>query len=323
MTVLVGDIGGTHTRLALAGDGEGGRRITRKRRFRSAEHPGLGPIVEDYLAGLDARPDRAVFAVACPVVGGHCELPNLDWTLEEGRLAEELGIPRTRVVNDFDAVCHSLSVLKPTDLEVLQAGEERPGAPVAVLGAGTGLGVGYLTREGGEARVHSSEGGHADFAPRTPEEWALAEFLRSEHGRASWERVLSGPGLLSIHRFLVETGRGQDDPGTRAAMEEEDDAAVISRRALEGTDPTCVRALRLFVSVYGAAAGNLALTFQSLGGVYVAGGIAPKILPALREGPFLEAFRDKGRFSGFVSRIPVRVITEPDAGLLGAAAAAR
>lgn len=322
MTVLVGDVGGTHTRLALARIGDGRREVRRKRTYPSAEHPGLGPIVERYLSELDTRPERAVFAVACPVVGGACELPNLHWTLEEERLAEEVGIPGTRVINDFDAVCHSLRVLGPGDLVPLQEGEERATEARAVLGAGTGLGVGFVTSGPDAPRVHASEGGHAGFAPRTPEEWQLAEFLRERYGRASWERVLSGPGLVDIYRFLVESGRGREVPGTRAAMDRGDSAAVISDRALDEADPTCERALHLFVSAYGARAGDLALTLQALGGVYVAGGIAPKILPALRDGPFLDAFRDKGRFGGFVSRIPVRVITNAEAGLLGAAAAA-
>lgn len=320
VTVLVGDIGGTHARLALAEMGADGHRLDRREVYESQEHSGLGCIVRRYLGELGSQPDRACLAVACPVLGGRCRLPNLDWELEQSSFAREIGISDTRFINDFDAVCHSLSLLRPEDRVELQAGEPRRGRPRAVIGAGTGLGQGFVTGGEEEYRVHPSEGGHADFAPRDDFECELLEFLSDRYGRVSYERVLSGDGLVDLYRFLIASDRGEERRGTREAMEEDDPAAVISRRALEGTDPACQRALEVFVRVYGAQAGNLALTVQALGGVFVAGGIAPKILERLQQGDFLEAFRDKGRFAPFMERIPVHVIVEPDVGLVGAAA---
>lgn len=323
VTVLVGDVGGTHTRLAVAEVGPAGYRLEQRRDYASREHPGLAPIVRTYLEALGSRPrpEHACLGVACPVVDGQCELPNLDWELDRRSLAEEVGIADTRLINDFDAVCHSLSLLGPEDRVELQAGEPRAGGTRAVLGAGTGLGQGFVTRQGEGYRVHPSEGGHADFAPRDAFECELLEFLMERYGRASWERVLSGRGLVALYQFLLASGRGEDRPETREAMEEGDPAAVISRRALRGSDPACQRALERFVRVYGAHAGNLALTVQALGGVFVAGGIAPEILEELGDGPFIDAFRAKGRLAPLMERIPVHVIVAPDVGLVGAAAA--
>lgn len=319
--VLVGDIGGTNARLAVATVEGRSWRLEDKRTFRSEEFDGLAAVVRRYRAELDPSIERASFAVACPVVDQRCRLPNLDWQIDRRGLARAIGVEDARLVNDFDAVCHALPTLGPGDLVELQAGSPRRGHPEAVIGAGTGLGQGFVTRHEGERLVHSSEGGHAGFAPRDRTECELLEFVSREYGRASNERVVSGPGLVDIYRFLLETGRAEPTPETRRAMESADPAAVVSRRGLEGRDPACEAALDLFVSAYGAQAGNLALTVQALGGVYVAGGIAPKILEKLEDGAFVEAFCDKGRFAPMMREIPVRVIVEEEVGLIGAAAA--
>lgn len=322
MKTLVGDVGGTNARLALAEGKEGSRRLRRRRTYPSDDFDGLAGIVGRYLAELDEPVRRACFAVACPVVGESCRLPNLGWEIDRRELARTTGIPVTRLVNDFEAVCHALSLLSPEDLVELQAGVDREGHPAAVIGAGTGLGEGFVTGDDGPRVVHPSEGGHADFSPRDRRECELLDFLRREYGRVSSERVVSGPGLVDVYRFLVATGRGERTAATRRAMEAGDPAAVISERGRDGSDPTCEAALDLFVSAFGAEAGNLALTVRALGGVFVAGGIAPKILEKMEDGTFMRAFRDKGRFSSMMREIPVQVIVEEEVGLMGAAVAA-
>lgn len=324
MRVLAGDVGGTRTRLAVAEVTGDGVEFLVRRDYESDGYDGLAPVVREFLGELDAAPGRASFGLACPIVDGRCRFPNLDWEVEADALAGEIGIERTGILNDFNAVAHALDRLGPDDLETLQAGSPRPDGPVAVLGAGTGLGHAYVTREEGRVRVHSSEGGHVDLAARSPLEDRLVAYLRRRHGRASYERALSGPGLVEIYRFLVESGWAAERPDTRSALEEagDDAPAVVSARALEGVDELCVRALDLFASIYGAQAGNLALLVQARGGVYVAGGIAPRILEKLVDGTFMRAFRAKGRFADFTEEIPVRVVVNEDAGLIGAAAAA-
>lgn len=323
MTILVGDVGGTNVRLALVDGGEE-LRIRRKRVYDTDAHDGLAPVVARYRRELPedrGELDRAAFGVACPVVDGTCRLPNADWELREDGLAEAVGVSRVLLINDFDAVCHALPHLKEGDTVPLREGVDRPSAPLAVVGAGTGLGHGFVTREGGY-RVHSSEGGHADFAPRDELECELQGYLRDRYDHASWERVVSGPGLVDLYRFLITSGREEALVATREAMEEDDPAAVVSERARSGEDPACQRALELFVSLYGAMAGNFVLCVQAFGGLYVAGGIAPRILERLRDGPFVESFLARGRLAAVMEDVPVRVIVEKDVGLLGAAAAA-
>lgn len=322
MRVLAGDVGGTHTRLAIVDVARADGEIVHQRDFDSREYDGLAAIVREFLSDLDVRPERAAFGVACPVVDGACRLTNLEWELEAGPFADEIGISHTTLLNDFEAVGHALELLGPGDWVELQPGHIRPEAPIALIGAGTGLGEGFLLWDGDRYRVHASEGGHADFAPRDSIEDRLLEFLREKYGRVSYERVVSGPGLVNIYRFLTERGFAQEQPEVRREMEKGDAAAVISERALRGDDRACVTALAIFVSAYGSQAANLALTVGAAGGVYVGGGIAPKIIDKLKDGSFVEAFRRKGRLSPWLEEIPVRVITHPKPGLLGAAAAA-
>lgn len=329
MRVLAGDVGGTHARLAVfevADDGTADRLVDEV--FDSTRYDGLVPIVREFMdesvGSLEPVPKTACFGVACPIVDGDCELPNLDWVIERDALAASTGCPQVRLINDFDAVGYGLSHLEESDFAELQRGEPRPGGAIALIGAGTGLGQGYLTWDAGRGRyrVHSSEGGHVDFAPRSDEQAELWAFLRSRFGRVSCERVVSGPGLVNVYEFLVETGRGEEHAEVRGAPSVDEAARAISRQALEEEDATCVRALDVFMAAFGAQAGDLALTIQAEGGLYLAGGIAPDLLDSLREGPFLGAFRDKGRMADLVRSIPVRVVLDEDVGLLGAAVAA-
>lgn len=319
MTVLAGDVGATTSRLGLVRGDDARPEIRERAEFASGEFPGLSAVVRRYLDGLPTRPDRAVLAVAAPVLGGRARFANLDWEVDRGELARDTGIDRVHLLNDFEAVCHALPLLEADDVVEVVSGTPDPAGTVAVLGAGSGLGHAFLTRGEGEVRVHSSEAGHADFAPRTRTQDALLRWLRERYGRGSWERVVSGPGLVDVYRFLLETGRCAEEPETRDRLGPEDAAAVVSERGLEGSDSACRRALEVFGEVYGAQAGNFALAVQATGGVYLGGGISPKILPVLRGEGFREAFRDKGKLASMMEAVPVRVITDPDAGLLGAA----
>lgn len=327
--VLAGDIGGTNARLAVvAWSADGSPAIVERREYASSRYEGLEPIVREFLDELDDPPARACLAIPCPVGDEECRPANLPWSIRIEAFDEAVGLPGARLINDFDAVGHALAHLGPEDLETVREGEAVEGAPIAVAGAGTGLGVVFVLPDAEPARIVASEGGHIGFAPRDQLEAELRWFLADRHrdeseGRVSYERVLSGEGLAELYRFLVVSGREEERAETRAAMEERDPAAVVTELGLAGSDPACARALERFASVYGALAGDLALLVQARGGVYLAGGIAPRILPTLRAGAFQRAFLDKGRFRAFLEEVPVWAITNGDAGLIGAAAVAR
>ncbi len=322
MIVLAGDVGGTNARLALVDLDGRSARITRESRYRSGDYPGLTPIVRRFCEEVASRPDRACFGIACPMVGDDCTAPNLPWTINAPKLAAEIGIPRTTIINDFVAVGYGIELLGASDLATLQEGSPTAHGPIALIGAGTGLGQGFLLWEGDHYRVLPSEGGHGDYAPRGKLQPGLLQFLGQQFGRVSWERLLSGPGMVNAYRYLLASAVALEQATVRAEMEKEDPATVITRHGLAKTDCLSDRALDLFCEVFGAQAGNLALTVVATGGVYLAGGIAPRIAERLKSGPFLTAFRDKGRMSELLSRIPVHVIMNPNVGLLGAAAVA-
>jgi glucokinase len=320
--VLAGDVGGTHARLALVELDGRGARVTRDGRYRSRDYPGLTPIVRRFYEEVGGRPDRACFGIACPVVGDDCTTPNLPWTINARELAVEIGIPRTTIINDFVAVGYGIELLGPSDLATLQEGSPTQQAPIALIGAGTGLGQGFLLWEGDHYRVLASEGEHGDFAPSGDLQSGLLQFLRRQFGRVSWERLVSGPGIANIYHYLLASALAPEQTAVRDEMANEDPTAVIIRHGLAKTDCLSHRTLDLFCEIFGAQAGNLALTFVSTGGVYLAGGIAPRIVERLQQGQFLTAFRNKGRMSELLSRIPVHVIMNPNVAVLGAAAVA-
>jgi glucokinase len=322
MKVLAGDIGGTNARLAVVEVAAGVTRIASERRFPTHGTPGLAPIVREFLAGTGPAPQHACFGIACPVVDGDCRTPNLPWTVNARTLAADIDIPDTRIINDFDAVGYGLARLAPTDFVSLQRGTPTPHGTIGLIGAGTGLGEGFLVWDGERYRVHSSEGGHATFAARDAVEWGLRAALLDEFGRVSCERILSGAGLVRVYRHLAATGFAPEQPQIVEEMKRDDPAAVVSAHALAGDDALSVKALDIFASAYGAKAGDLALTLLATGGVYLAGGIAPRIASKLADGSFITAFRSKGRLSDLAARIPVQINMNPDVGLLGAAAAA-
>jgi glucokinase len=313
--VLAGDIGGTNARFALVDvSGEAEAWIVHEARYRSEEAPGLAPLVLRYLDEAPSRPDVACFGIACPVVDDECVGTNLPWTVSARTLAREIGIPDTTIINDLRAAGEGLHSLSDDEVVVLQQGTPEPHGPIALIGAGTGLGHAFLLWEGSRYVVHPSEGGHADFSPTDSLQRDLLTSLAGELDRVSWERILSGDGLERIHRFLAS--RAHREVAGNA------EAAAIVHQAMAGGDALSEQALDVFISAYGTAAGNLALTVLATGGVYVTGGIAPRIVQRLSSGRFMDAFRAKGRLSDVVERIPVRVILTDDVALYGAAAVA-
>ena len=320
--ILAGDVGGTKTALAVLEPGAAGSSrmtVVREAELPSHEIDTLEGAVEAFLLGAPRITVRAAcLGVAGPVVDGRCMTTNLPWEVHERRLAAATQAP-TRLLNDLEATAHGVLVLPPESFVTLQEGVANPGGNIALIAAGTGLGQALIVAEGTGHRVLASEGGHADFAPRDELQIDLLRFLRAEHGHVSWERVLSGPGLANIYRFLQVRAGHAAPVWLRERLQREDPGAVIGEVGLAGGDPECVEALDLFATIYGAQAGNLALLTLSLGGVVLAGGIAPKIAPKLREAPFLEAFRGKGRFASLLATMPVRVALDPRAPLWGAA----
>jgi glucokinase len=315
--LLCADIGGTKTKLALFARNAPCRPV-RVARFENAEARDLGEILARFLGDAPPKLDAASLGVAGPVSGARVETTNLPWVIDGDALARHFHAP-VYLLNDLEALAYGVSVLDDASCAVLN-----PGTPVdrgarAVIAAGTGLGEGGLLWSGGRPLAIPSEGGHADFAPRTEREIALLRHLQTVFGHVSYERLLSGPGLANIFGFLRDGERQPVPEALAVACSTGDAAAAISAAALAGDAPIAVDALDLFVSVYGAEAGNWALKLKATGGVYVAGGIAPKILPKLQDGVFRKAYLAKGRFSAFLDKIPVLVVLEADVALFGSA----
>jgi glucokinase len=317
--ILAGDIGGTNTRLALVDQSPDGMRIVVEETFPSRERPSLESALGDFLSLHRHTFTRGSFGIAGPVRNGRCEATNLPWVVDAKSVAERAGIARVGLVNDLVANAHGIPLLRDGDLVTLNEGAPGVGGNRALISAGTGLGEAGLVWDGAEHLPFGSEGGHADFAPRNRLEVELLEHLAERFGRVSYERVVSGPGLVNVYRFLRDAGKDEEPPWLAEEMGLGDPAAVVSRNGLAGKSPLCVRALDLFVAVYGAAAGNLALTMMATGGVYLGGGIAPRIVTKLKEPGFMDAFRAKGRLSPLLADVPVRVIMNPKTALLGAA----
>ena len=317
--ILAGDVGGTKTLLGLFEPGGRRPRVVDVRTYQSSAVAGAGIIVKEFMSHQSETHGRvrsASFGVAGPVVGGRAQLTNVSWAVDGAELASILGIERVDLLNDLEAMAHSVTVLEGDELHFLQAGEAIETGNAALIAAGTGLGEALLHNVAGRLIPSASEGGHADFAARTNREASLAAEITRNHGRARYEDVISGQGLLNIHGFT--------HGGTRCtAVPEPHDIRqtppLISQSAMEARCAHCVEALSLFVSAYGAEAGNLALRAVATRGVWVGGGIAPAILPALRDGRFMSAFLAKAPLERLVARIPVAVILNAQAGLLGAA----
>jgi len=321
--ILAGDVGGTKTALALFEVRRRALAVVREAVLPSQGFAALTDAIRQFLLeGPPVSIDAACIGVAGPVIDGRCTATNLPWVVDEASMAESVSTKRVRLVNDLEATGHGVLGLKPSALAPLQAGEPHKGT-MALIAAGTGLGEVLIPWDGRRHRVVGSEGGHTDFAPRTELETELLRFLRREFGRVSYERVVSGPGLYNIYRFLLASAGAPEAEWLRARMETGDPSAVVAEAALDRGDPRAVQALDMFVSIYGAEAGNLTLKAIAVGGVFVGGSIAPKIRAKLEDGTFVTAFRDKGRLGGMMASIPVHLVLEPRTALLGAAAIAR
>jgi glucokinase len=316
--ILAGDVGGTKTNLALFRPEDGKLVRGEVGSYPSQEFFSLESILKEYLGGR-RDVELACVGVAGPVRDGRSRLTNLPWTVDEESIRSVCGARRGFLINDLQATAFSVPFLPPDRLSVLQEGRADPEGTVAVAAAGTGLGVGFLIPSRRGYLPFASEGGHVDFAPRNERETRLAGYLRSRYGRVSVERVVSGPGLRELHTFLREVERMPEMPEVDALLSRDDPPRVIVSEGIAGRSDACREALRLFASLYGAVAGNLALMFLSTGGVVLGGGIAPAILPVLSGEGFLDAFRAKGRFRGFLSEVRVTVILDERAALLGAA----
>ncbi|HKV03730.1 MAG TPA: glucokinase [Candidatus Acidoferrales bacterium] len=315
--ILAGDIGGTKTNLGLFDVQQGNLVRVANKRYPSREHKGLEEIVQDFVSGIHAKVTAASFGIAGPVVDNRVRAGNLPWIIDGATIAKLLGLERVRLMNDLEATAHGISVMGPGDLETLVDGVPAPQAPRVVIAAGTGLGEAILFWDGTKHVPTATEGGHADFAPHTEQQVELWRFIKARSEFVSNELLLSGRGFKTIHEFLNPAVRhaGFDDPGV-------DPAPEITRLALEKQCPVCVAALELWVEIYGSEAGNLVVRTVARGGVYVAGGIAVKILPILKDGRFVAAFRQKEKMTDFLAQVPIHVILDEECPLKGAAYAA-
>jgi len=317
--VLAGDVGGTKTRLGLFRVDSAGSRLLLSQAYPSSNFGDLESVIAIFLQGQEQL-SAATFGVAGPVVSGTAVATNLPWKISERSLQKFLSLRTVSLMNDLVANAYGIEVMQPKDFMTLNRGTRADGNR-ALLSAGTGLGSAILFWDGERHIPSPSEGGHVDFGPKDRLELGLLRYLFEQYGHVSYERILSGSGLFSIYRFLRDTGKyGKEPAWLSLQMEQEDPAAVIAETARLGKSRLCEATLDLFVSIYGAAAGNLALQVMATGGVFVGGGIAPKIGWKLKDGAFMKAFTNKGRLSPIVTRIPVKVIMNDQAALLGAAA---
>lgn len=320
--ILAGDLGGTRLRFALV-ETPGGT-PSFERDYAAAEFRGIEAVLEIFLEASGSPVlEAACFGVAGPVSEGRVRMTNLGWSLDTATLAARFGLPGLRLVNDFDAAARGLAHLPSGSLEVLQAGEPVEQAPRLLLGAGTGLGVAFLAHGTRGYRPLPGEGGHAGFAPADETQAGLWRHLHARFRRVTLEHVLSGAGLARLYGYLAADGSVPESPALRAELGGAGaQAPAITRHALQHHDALALAALDLYIACYGACAGDLALTALARGGVYIAGGIAPKILPRIVGGGFTAAFNDKGAFAAHARRMPLSVVTDPRLGLRGAAAAA-
>lgn len=322
--LLAGDIGGTKAKLAIFSEERGPRDPLIEETFRSKDYPGLGAIAREFLDRGDVEVDRASFGIAGPVIENRVEVTNLPWTVDADELRQILGLSSVQLLNDLASLANGVLLLEPDELHTLQEGTHDPTGAIAVVAPGTGLGEAFLTwdQDDGRYRPHASEGGHTDFAPTTPRQIQLLRYLWPRHKHVSYELVCSGMGIPNIYAFY-RGGRYAEEPVwlTEELAVADDPTPVIVNAALDDEKECelCTLTLNTFVSILGAEAGNLALKVMATGGVYLGGGIPPRILPALEQERFLEAFRSKGRHTDMMNRVPVHVILKPEVALMGVA----
>jgi glucokinase len=320
--LLAGDVGGTKTSLALF-DTEGGpRRPLQEAKFPSEQYPDLEAIVEEFLSQGDEEPNFACFGVAGPVVEGRATITNLSWTIEEEQLADALNFDQVLLINDLVSIANAIPLMEQEDLHTLNDREPEFEGAIGIVAPGTGLGEAFLTWNGTRYEAHPSEGGHTDFAPADELQIGLLRYLQDIYGHVSWERVCAGVGIPNIYAYLKASGAASEPAWLADELASVQDATpVIVNHALESNEPCelCVATVRTFVSILGAETGNMALKVLATGGVYLGGGIPPRIVRFLDDGRFMDAFQRKGRLGGLARSLPVHVILNPDAALLGAA----
>ena len=320
--LLAGDIGGTKTNLAVFSSETGWRKPFAEATFASINYTDLESLVREFLARHDFTIDRASFGVAGPVVAGHASITNLPWMMDEQQLQQSLQIPSVRLMNDLDAIAHSVPHLDLQDLYVLNKGQAIPGGAIAVIAPGTGLGEAFLIWDGSQYKAHTSEGGHADFAPTNSFQVELLRYLMVRFPHVSFERLCSGKGIPNIYDYLIDSGYAEQPQWLAEQLAAtEDRSPVIVNNALDKGNACelCVATLNAFVSILAAEASNLALKVLATGGVYIGGGIPPRILSYMQNNQFMQAFTHKGRLTPLLTQMPVHVILNPKVALLGAA----
>ena len=318
--LLAGDIGGTKIVLALFSDETGPHHSIKEARYASGDYDSLAEIIADFTGRFDVQPSAACFGVAGPVHGQRVQVTNLPWHIDARELSVTMhGVP-VYLLNDLEAIANAIPILEPEDVEILKLGEVEPEGPIAVVAPGTGLGEAFLFWDGQRYRAIPSEGGHTDFAPATALELELLAYLQPRLVHVSYERVCSGIGIPNLYEFFCDSGK-YDEPAWLAdeLARADDPTPVIVRAAQQGRAPICEATLDLFLAILGSEAGNMVLQVLATGGVYLAGGIPPRILPQLRGDTFLNAFTRKGRFTDLLGRVQVEVITDPQSALHGAA----
>jgi glucokinase len=320
--LLAGDIGGTKTNLAVFSSETGFRKPYAEATYVSVDYPGLEVLVHEFLAQHDFPIDRASFGVAGPVVGGRATITNLPWMMDENQLQQALYIPSVRLLNDLDAIAHSVPYLESQDRLTLNEGQAVSGGAIAVIAPGTGLGEAFLTWDVSHYKAHTSEGGHADFAPTNTIQVELLRYLLTRFPHVSFERICSGKGLPNIYDYLKDSGYAEEPQWLAEQLATtRDRSPIIVNNALdkENACKLCVATLNTFVSILAAEAGNLALKVLATGGVYIGGGIPPRIISYLDSKQFMKIFTHKGRFTQMLAQMPVHVILNPKVALLGAA----
>jgi glucokinase len=322
--LVAGDIGGTKTDLAIFSSEAGPLSPLAKACVHSADYPSLQAIVKEFLAKVKKPVDRACFAVAGPVIGGRVKTTNLPWDIEDNSLAQELNlnIKSVQLINDLEAIARAVPILRPSDVQTINAGEPVPQGAIAVIAPGTGLGESFLTWDGNRYVAHSSEGGHCDFAPTDKRQVRLLEYMLKLFDHVSFEHVCSGIGIPHLYRYLRDVEHIAEKPEVaKLVVAARDPSVVIVNHGLDPTNASqlCAATIDLFVSILAGEAGNLAMKILATGGVYLAGGVAVHTLRAIQGPPFMEHFKRKGRFAELMGRIPIQVVVSP-AGLAGAAA---
>ncbi len=322
MRYLAGDIGGTKTNLAVFDNRSGKLEPVTEATFVSKNYPGLEAVASEFLEaaeGVDPKSiQSAAFGIAGPVMGDICRTPNLPWVVDAKELSRSLQVNKVKLLNDLEANGWGIPLLSDDQLVTLNEGKDYPEGHGALISAGTGLGEAFLFNDGKGWIPVASEGGHCTFAARNALEFELYLYLQKEFGHVSFERVVSGMGIHNLYRFLRDTGRGEEPDWLAQEIKGGDATAAISRAAQAGRSELCEKAMRLFVSLYGAEAGNLALKCKALGGLYIGGGIAPRIIDRMKDGTFMKAFLDKGRLTNLVKDVTVKVILNPKTALYGA-----